>query len=231
MCIYLYTRTHRDMNTTTLQFVKKEKGKAVPLQPWSGPEGSRKVMFPEYMTTAQDCGRLSALRTGRFYSQEILPVLISLRGWIDPRATVRSEGFYANEKSVIVYMWLYLWLCSCDYVCLTVYLWLCICDCVSVTTYLWLCICDSVSVTMYPWLCICDCVFATVYLWVCICDCVSVTVYLWLSICDYVSVTVYLRLCTCECVSVTVYLRLCTCECVSVTVYLWLCICDCVSVT
>jgi len=28
--------------------------KAVPLQSWSGPEGSRKLRFPDYMTTAQD---------------------------------------------------------------------------------------------------------------------------------------------------------------------------------
>jgi hypothetical protein len=30
----------------------KGKGKAVPLQAWSGPEGSRKLRFPDYMTTA-----------------------------------------------------------------------------------------------------------------------------------------------------------------------------------
>jgi len=42
-----------------------QKGKAVPLQAWSGPEGSRKLKFPDFVTTAQDGGRLSALRTGR----------------------------------------------------------------------------------------------------------------------------------------------------------------------
>ena len=56
------------------------KGKAVPLQAWSGPEGSRKLRFPDFVTTAQDGSRLSALRTGHLYPQEIFLVLISVRG-------------------------------------------------------------------------------------------------------------------------------------------------------
>jgi len=56
------------------------KGKAVPLHAWTGPEGSRKLRLPDFVTTAQDGSRFSALRTGRLYPQEILLVLISVRG-------------------------------------------------------------------------------------------------------------------------------------------------------
>jgi hypothetical protein len=37
------------------------KGKAVPLQARSGPEGSRKLGFPDLMTTAQDGGKVVSL--------------------------------------------------------------------------------------------------------------------------------------------------------------------------
>jgi len=39
----------------------KVKGKAVLLQAWSGPEGSKKLRFPDFMTVAQDGGKVVSL--------------------------------------------------------------------------------------------------------------------------------------------------------------------------
>jgi len=39
----------------------KGKGKAVPLQAWSGPEDSRKLRFSDFMTTALDGGKVVSL--------------------------------------------------------------------------------------------------------------------------------------------------------------------------
>ena len=46
--------------TVIYKYIKgkgKGKGKAVPLQACSGPEGSRKLRFPDFMKTAQDGGK------------------------------------------------------------------------------------------------------------------------------------------------------------------------------
>jgi len=57
----------------------KGEGKSVPLQAWSGPEGSRKLRFPDFMTTAQDGGKVVSLMYRPLYPQEIDLVLISIR--------------------------------------------------------------------------------------------------------------------------------------------------------
>jgi hypothetical protein len=38
-----------------------KKGKAVPLQAWSGPEGYRNLRFPYFLTMAQDGGKVVSL--------------------------------------------------------------------------------------------------------------------------------------------------------------------------
>jgi len=35
-----------------------KKGKSVPLQAWSGPEGSRRLRLPDFMITAQEGGKV-----------------------------------------------------------------------------------------------------------------------------------------------------------------------------
>jgi hypothetical protein len=54
---------YEQSNSAVFQSIKynHKKGKAVPLQAWSGPEGSRKLRFPDFMTTAQDGGKVVSL--------------------------------------------------------------------------------------------------------------------------------------------------------------------------
>ena len=44
-----------------LPLPRKGKGKAVPLQAWSGPEGSRNLRVPDFMTTAKDGDKVVSL--------------------------------------------------------------------------------------------------------------------------------------------------------------------------
>jgi len=52
---------HNHQQQPLLSVYCKGKGIAVPLQAWSGPEGSRKLRFPDFMTTAQDGGKVVSL--------------------------------------------------------------------------------------------------------------------------------------------------------------------------
>ena len=63
--------TNGDFNKTNLHNTRTKKlsagklvwvkGKAVSLQAWSDPEGSRKLRFPDFMTTAQEGGKVVSL--------------------------------------------------------------------------------------------------------------------------------------------------------------------------
>jgi hypothetical protein len=53
------------MASSTMAFIftvrSIKKGKAVPLEAWSGPEGSRKLRFPDFLTTTQDGDKVVSL--------------------------------------------------------------------------------------------------------------------------------------------------------------------------
>jgi hypothetical protein len=68
------------------------KGQAVSLQAWSGPEGSRKLRFLDFMTTVQDGGKVVSLTRRPPLPPGNTPGTISVRGRVDPRAIMRPEG-------------------------------------------------------------------------------------------------------------------------------------------
>jgi len=71
----------------------KGKGKAVPLQAWSCPEGSRKLRFPHFMTTAQDGGKVVSLtHRSPLSPRKYTWYTFLLEAGPTPRAIVRPDG-------------------------------------------------------------------------------------------------------------------------------------------
>jgi len=73
----------------SLWFLRGVKVKQFHYRPW----GFQEVEAPRFQDSRHmKVVRLSALRTGCLYPQEIFLVPISVRGWVDPRAIVLPEG-------------------------------------------------------------------------------------------------------------------------------------------
>jgi hypothetical protein len=69
-------------------------GKAIQLEGWTGPEGSRRLEAPRFKDNRHMKGGkvVEPKSTGHLYPQEIFLIFISVRGWVDPRFIVRPEG-------------------------------------------------------------------------------------------------------------------------------------------
>ena len=72
------------------------------MQPHYRPRGFQEIEAPRYQDSwHMKVVRLSALRTSRIYPHEIFLVLISVRGWVNHRAIVQSEGLCQWKIPVI----------------------------------------------------------------------------------------------------------------------------------
>ena len=87
------------------------KGKAVPLQAWRGPEGSRRLRFPDFITRAQDGGRVVSLTHRPTLHSGNIPgthFCSAVTQWLRRCATIRKvagsiqtgvSGFFIHIKS------------------------------------------------------------------------------------------------------------------------------------
>jgi len=78
--LYIVTTNVKSCKIPYKEHTCTVKGKSVPLQAWSGKEGSRKFRFPDFVTMAQDGGKVVSLTHRPSLPQEIFLVLISFRG-------------------------------------------------------------------------------------------------------------------------------------------------------
>ena len=86
------------LNSKTCEYYEL-KGKAIPLQAWPAPEVYRMLRLPDFSNRHMKVVRLSALRIGRLYHQEIFLVLISVRGWVKPQGHSAAGGIMTMKNS------------------------------------------------------------------------------------------------------------------------------------
>ena len=74
-------------------YIGYRKDKAIPLQTWTGPEGSRRLWLPDFKTIGTwRCWGCHLNAPAAFNPQEIFLVHICVRGWFKLKAIMRPEG-------------------------------------------------------------------------------------------------------------------------------------------
>jgi hypothetical protein len=95
--ILLLIKMHRwlssKINNITFLISLCRKGKAVPLQAWSGPESCRKLKFQDYMTTAPDGGKVVSLM-----HRPLLPPENAC-SWYSFLLETENKPLYTDEKT------------------------------------------------------------------------------------------------------------------------------------
>jgi hypothetical protein len=110
------------------------KGKAVPLQAWSGPKRSRNLRFPYFITTAQDGGNVVSLThrpplppgntPGTHFCYRLSqPQCCSTTGRI--KKLKNSNDTIGNRThDLAVYIYIYIYVCIYIYMCVYVYIYI-----------------------------------------------------------------------------------------------------------
>ena len=73
--------------------------KAIPLQAWTGPEGSRRLKLPDFKSRHIKVVKVSALGTGRLYPPEMFLVLISVKRLSQPQCHSAAGRIMSMIKS------------------------------------------------------------------------------------------------------------------------------------
>ena len=74
------------------------KGKSFPLHAWNVPEGSKKLRFPDFVTTSQGGGKFVSIKHRQTLPQKMFLYTFLLVAVCTPKSMVLSEGIYVKQK-------------------------------------------------------------------------------------------------------------------------------------